>query len=214
MCVFVIAATACGGGPSSTTTRTVAPLPTVAVNTGAPELDTVARDAIARDDIQLAALAGYATVPCVAGDQAGGSVVAPTCRENEADGMPVEVLPQTLDCQPGYVRPEQVPDAFRAALGDTPKLVAVYTPKPDAQAFGSGFGAGSVVVLQSGTHDDGQVSGVALHIKDGRVVWIERDCTNVFELMTPARVDSYIVSPGGTPAATAPTQPPADTPAP
>jgi hypothetical protein len=187
---------ACGGGGTTTTVRTIAPSESINVNTGAPELDAVARAALTKDDIQLAGLAGYSQVGCIVPEKQVGAPVAPPCRDNESDNTVVEVLPVTDECQAGYVRPEHVPDAFRSALGDDPKLLTVYKPKPAPNSFGAGFGAGAIIVFQTGQHDAEHSAGVAFHVKDGRVVWIESDCGNVFQLLTPERVATFMVNPG------------------
>lgn len=183
---------ACGDDGTDTTTSTSEPpqpRPTLAVSSGLPEVDQLLVAAIGKDDIELAALTGYQTVPCVTD---GG---APACRANESAGDEIEVLPAS-SCEDGFVRPEEVPDAFRLALEpDTPELLAVYRPNYAEGTFGDGFGATTVAVFDTGTRDDGTPKGVALHIKDGRVVWIETDCPELSELLAPDRIAEFIIEP-------------------
>jgi hypothetical protein len=189
-----IAATfvACGGDGTETTTSTSEPprpRPTLAVSSGLPEIDQLLIAAIAKDDIELAALSGYQRIACGTGDG------TPVCRENEPEGTEVDVLAASA-CEDGWVRPEEVPDAFRLALEpDTPQLLAVYRPVYPEGAFGSNLGATAVAVLDTGSRDDGTPKGVALHIREGRVVWIETDCPELSELLDPARIESFIIEP-------------------
>ncbi len=216
----VVLFAACGGGSGTKTTiRTVTPHTVVAIaTTGVPEVDQIAIAAADDDTIELAGLTGYQKVPCKKDIPAPAPGDPPLCRENESDGASVEVLPSTK-CESGWVRPEQVPDAFREALGDSPpKIAAVYVPKLNPSSFGGGFGAQQVVVFDTGAQDGGTESGAALHIRDGRVVLIATACQSLSDLIVPSAVDSYIVPPtgvaGATATAPAPIPPPADTPAP
>ena len=206
----------CRGGGTKTTVRTVtASEPTRAVITGDGPLDQVIAAALVSDDIELAGLAGYQKIACRK-DSAQRPGDPPACRETEADGALVEVLPVTA-CEGGWVRPEQVPDAFRAALrSGTPRILAVFKPRATPAAFGGGFGAEQVVVFRTGTHPDTQPQGVALHIKNGRVVRIESDCRNVLLLIASEKVDAFIIDPRGTvtpPTPTPQTPAPSGTPA-
>jgi hypothetical protein len=201
---------ACDNG-SSTDVRTlepgdVEPRPTLAVSSGAPEVDRVIIESIAKDDIALAGLAGYQNVACRADGDPGD---APICRDSESPEDIVEVLAASA-CENGWVRPENVPDAFRLALApDTPELLIAYRPLYPEGTFGGGFGATSVVVFATGSREDGTPKGTALHVREGRIVWIQNDCANVSELVTSPFIESFLIQPAATPAA-----PPADTPAP
>jgi hypothetical protein len=158
-----------------------------------PAVDQLLVAAIAKDDIELAALTGYQRVPCAA----EGSFLAPECRVGEEIGTEVDVLAASA-CDDGWVRPEEVPDAFRLALEpDTPELLAVYRPAYGEGTFGGGFGSNVVAVFDTGARDDGTPKGVALHINDGRVVWIEADCPELSELLLPERIESFIIEPPG-----------------
>jgi hypothetical protein len=216
-------AAACGGGGggTKTTAQTVSPSNTSkqhtpVVLTGTPDLDQVIGAALAANDIELAGLAGYEKVACKK-DSTEKAGAPPACRESESDGTQVEVLASSA-CDLGWVRPEQVPDAFRSNLSpEKPELVSVYKPHVNPADFGGGFGADAVAVFRTNKHVDGQAGGVALHIKVGRVVWIEADCRNLTELTAPQRVDSIIFDPavGAVPAtATATPEQPTATPTP
>jgi hypothetical protein len=199
---------ACGGSGVKTVVRTapaaVAPSRTPVTLTGT-EVDQVLGAAIAVDDIELAGLAGYQRVSCKKGS-AEGSGEPPICRDNESDDTSVEVLPSSA-CSDGWVRPEQAPDAFRFALQAKPELLAVAKPHIAPTVFGGGFGAEEVAIFRTGTHAEGQPSGVALHIKSGRVVWIEADCHNLFELVAPEKVDSFVFDPKGIATPSSPVSP-------
>ena len=183
----------CGDDGTDTTTSTSEPpepRPTLAVSSGMPEVDQVLVAAIGKDDIELAALTGYQTRPCAA--EAG---IDPTCRPGEDVGTEIEVLAAS-SCDDGWVRPEEVPDAFRLALEpDTPELLAVYRPAYAEGTFGGGFSASTVAVFDTGERDDGTPKGVALHINNGRVVWLETDCPELSELLAPDRIAEFIIEP-------------------
>jgi hypothetical protein len=199
---------ACGGGGTKTNTTASAGTPRPeagqAVISGDPAVDKLIAAALAGDDIGLAGLAGYTAVACKK-DSAQHPGDPPACRASEADAAKVEVLPAS-GCDTGWVRPEEVPDAFRANLAGKLVLLAVLKPNVTPDTFGGGFGADTVIVFQTGAHSDGQAAGVALHARIGRVAWIEHDCHNVLELIAPVRVASFVVDPKGsvTPATPSP----------
>lgn len=196
---------ACGDDDTVVTTTTVAsgdgggnddPPP---VRTGIAELDTIIADALAGEQdayIEMAALTGYQRLNCVTGDS---DEFLPQCRDTDEPGAEVEALP-VVGCLPAWIRPEQVTDQYRQSLpaGET-DLLAVYDPAPDTPVINGGFGATSVLVFSTGTNNDGNPRGTALHILDGRIVLVEPSCDNVSELLAPERVESYIIEP--TPAA-------------
>lgn len=186
----------CGGDDTTTTVSTSAPQPdpTLAVSTNDPSLDKVIVEALARDEIALAGLTGYQTEACRAAAEPGEN---PECREDEESGTEVEVLAGS-SCSNAWVRPELVPDAFRLSLApEEPRLVAVYTPAYPEGTFGGGFGATAVAVFDTGLKVDGTAKGVALHVLDGRVVWLQNDCADASELLAPDRVASFIIPPEG-----------------
>ncbi len=203
------AVAACGGGGGTTTTVRTVPVPQVTLTartlTGIAEVDHLIAAAEAKDVIELAALTGYQHVACDLDAEDGTDV--PRCRDNESSGDEVEVLASSA-CDRTWVRPEQVPDAYRAALsaGDV-KLFAVYEPDDTDETFGSGFGAQHVIVLLVGARPDGAPAALALHVKDGRVAWFERECEQALELVAGDRVRSFLVAPAGTPSATGTPEP-------
>ena len=157
-------------------------------------LDQTIGAALAADEIELAGLAGYSRVACKK-DSTERAGAPPACRDNESDGAQVEVMPSS-GCDTGWVRPEQLPDAFRFNLSSQkPVLVSVYKPSTNPAEFGGGFGADAVAVFRTNKHAEGPDAGVALHIKGSRVVWIEADCRNLNELTAPPRVESIIFDP-------------------
>lgn len=198
--VLVLAA-ACsgGGGGTKVSTQVVPPGAKVTPNavTGLGELDALIFAAVGANNIELAALTGYQKLACKTAPTPGE--LAPACREGESDGTSVEVLPSSGGaCERNFVRPEQVPDAFRTAFPSKDTAVfAVYRPKPDPASFGGGFSSGQVIVFRTGAHPNTAPMGVAVHVKDGRVVWLEADCDNVFTLVASERVDSFILDPEG-----------------
>lgn len=195
--ILVALAAACGGGSTKTTTRTVAvPASTRAAVTGDGAVDQVIAAALASNEIELAGLVGYQKIACKK-DSRQGPGDPPLCRDNESDGTAVEVFAST-GCDGTWVRPEQVPDVFRAGIPKGAKLLAVFRPKDVASRLGSSFGADHVAVFRVGAHGDGQASGAALHLKNGRIVWFEADCRNVLELIAPDRVEAFILDPSGT----------------
>lgn len=175
----------------------------IPVVTGIPDADHLIDAALRKDDIELAGLTQYQNVPCVP----GGGPAGPACRAGESEGDVVEALPAS-SCDDGWVRPENVPDAYRLALepGD-PKLLAVYRPAYPADEFGANAPAGPghngqvVAVFDTGLRDDGAPKGVALHMDPGKIVWLETDCAGLTTLLDPARAASYLIEPeGGAPA--------------
>jgi hypothetical protein len=205
--VFTLAllASACSTGGSSPNTPTVAAVvsptpsntspartPIPGLPAGLPEL--VVGAALDKDNIQLARLTFYQQIACKADQNPHVGGDPPVCRDNEPDGTSVIVLPAT-QCQGDWVRPEQVPDVYLAALRiEKPRLVAAYTPKLRPASFGGGFAADTVLVFQTG---DAAADAVALHVKSGRVVWVQAACTSVADLIAPDDVDAFILEPTG-----------------
>ena len=203
----VLAAACSGDGSGTKTLQTVPPANTSKQHTPVvltgTVLDQTIGAALAADEIELAGLAGYSRVACKK-DSTEKAGAPPACRDNESDGTEVEVLGSS-GCDTGWVRPEQLPDAFRFNLSSAkPVLVSVYKPRFSPTEFGGGFGADAVAVFRTIKHAEGPDAGVALHIKGSRVVWIEADCHNLTELNAPARVDSVLFDPafGAAPTAT------------
>lgn len=194
----IVAAIACGGKDAR---------PVVADGTPGAEVEHLIRAAESGNIIELASLAGYEKVKCVRGSEGG----SPTCRGDESEGTAVEVLASS-SCQRGWIRPEQVSDTLRTLLpsGEV-DLFAVYQPNDSSDSYDGGFESRHVVVLSAGKRSDGSPGGVALHVRDGRVTWLEQACSDITDLVDASRVKSFIVPPassgetrpGGTPAADA-----------
>ncbi len=197
--VSVLAA-ACGGdggsggnGDAKTVSVPTAAKPPPGV-TGDGAIDQIITAALVKDDIALAALAGYERVACKTGS-AQGAGAAPVCRGDEADGASVEVLASSA-CTNSWIRPEAVPDVFAYNLAPgKPELVTVIKPRLRPEDYGGGFSATAVVVVRSRFGAGGQPEGVALHLRNGRVVWIEASCRDLAELIAPDRVEAVIFDP-------------------
>ncbi|MBI5285306.1 MAG: hypothetical protein HY874_09455 [Chloroflexi bacterium] len=196
------AAVACSGD-GTTTTVSIVPVSSaspVAIS-GIPEVDHIINAAVAGDMIELAALTGYQRVACET--EASDGSGAPPCREDESTGDEVEVLAASA-CERTWVRPELATQAYRSALGfGAASPVAVYKPADSSNTFEGGFGAQYVAVLSTGRRDDGSPAGVALHLTNGRITWLERDCTQLSELLGSDRVESFVVDPAAPPEDTA-----------
>ncbi|MBF6600153.1 MAG: hypothetical protein IVW36_06560 [Dehalococcoidia bacterium] len=198
---FVV--TACGSSGATTTSRTVpartastADKPLVAkAHTGDLARDQVIDTALAPNSIEMARLTGYQKIACAKQADADH----PACRADEPAGTKVEVLPK-LGCDaPGFVRPEDLPPVYAAALGNkNPTLSAVYEPAAGVDAFG----AQAIAVLGTGKYDSGASRAVALHLKDGRITGIEDDCGDALKLLASSRVASWILRPGASAAET------------
>lgn len=205
VCTVVAVAAACSGDDGTTTTISIVPVSSAspAVIAGIPEVDHVINAAIAGDSIELAALTGYQRIACEAEPSEGGG--APPCREDESAGDEVEVLASSA-CERTWVRPELATQTYRSALGSgLVSALAVYKPNDGPDTFGGGFGAQYVAVLSTGKRGDGSPAGVALHLTNGRITWLERECTQLFELLSSDRVESFVVDPADAPEdATAP----------
>lgn len=133
-------------------------------------------------------------VACSGGGKGSGTPAAAP----EKPGTKVQVL-AVSSCAHGWVRPEQVTATYRSMLTGKVSLYAVYVPRDTSDTYNGGFGSQYVIVLSVG----GGSSGVALHVKDGRVTWVEYACPDLASLVTGSRVKSFILGPGPTPATSA-----------
>ena len=202
LALFAVAALACtiavacsddGGTTEVVVTRDPDTQPTsnIPVVTGMPDVDHLIDAALRKDDIELAGLTQYQQIPCTTAAGPAG----PECRDTESEGDVVEALPAS-SCDDGWVRPENVPDAYRLALEPgEPKLLAVYRPAYAEDEFGGGHGGQVVAVFDTGLRDDGTPKGTALHMDPGKVVWLETDCLGLAQLLDPARAASYLIEP-------------------
>jgi hypothetical protein len=186
---------ACGDddGGTTSTSRTVRPGPP-APTVGIGELDQLIRAAYAGDEIELAALTGYASVPCTESDNP--DLGRPACREDEEENQQVQVLPAS-SCENGWVRPEQAPDLYAANLPDSGvNLYAIFLPNIGFTTFGGGFGATHVLVFEpAGDGGDGDSAGAALWVDGGRIVWVRSICDSFDELIDPDEITSFLREP-------------------
>jgi len=187
----IVVAMACGGGGSTSGPSAAVGTRGAGGPTGLPEVDHLIEAAQGGNIIELASLAGYQKVKCVTGEEGA----SPKCRGNESAGTSVEVLASS-GCQRGWVRPEQVSDTLRTLLpsGEV-NLFAVYQPKDTSNSYDGGFGSQYVVVLSAAKRPDGTPTGVALHVNDGRVTWLEHECSEILELIATSRVKAFIIPP-------------------
>lgn len=193
MAVAALALAACGGGGSTTTKTVAAPSTRPVSNTGIAPLDQVLDASLKPDSIEMARLTGYAKVPCAATAEADH----PACREDEQPDTKVEVLPKLGCTDTGFVRPEDVPEAYAAAVGKSPELTAVYQPLDGTAKWGENY----VAVFTTGKHEGGSTAGAALHLHDGRIVALEDDCGDLLHLLDASRVGTWVLQPGSSAAA-------------
>jgi len=180
-------AASCGGSDTETTVRTPGG-DDADVATGIPELDHIANTALSVEGVQLAGLTGYQHIPCV--EESEGAASPPVCRENEDIGQEVEAYP-VLQCELVWQRPEVLTDVYTQALGDAPRLVAIYRPQDRPMVLGADY----VAVFDTDTGDER--AGVALSIEDGRIVQVEYDCNNFEGLYAEQKVQEFVVAPEG-----------------
>ena len=203
--LLCFAAAACGDSGTNDVVRTAIPEKgPPAAFTGDGPLDFIIDAMLRADVIEIAGLTGYSRVACKKGtaEEADG---APLCRENERAGESVEVLPSSA-CGNGWVRPEDVPDAYAYNLGpEKPELFEVFKPRFGPTTYGGGFGAQQTVVIRSRATSDGRPAGVALHVFNGSVVWIEAGCSGLSELTAPGKVQAVIFDPKNPAASRSPT---------
>jgi hypothetical protein len=186
--LLVSIALACNDHGVEIYTRTVPARTPVLAATGIEQLDATL-DTVSRGDvIAMAGLAGYQRAPCAEVTTEGGP---PACRAGEAAGDLVEVLPFNVDCVPGWARPEDVPARLREAVGLRRDALAVY--RPALSAFGEEYVAVFRTLVLGRPPED--PPGVALAIRDGRLVSVETDCDGIAALYAPDRVAEFIVEP-------------------
>jgi hypothetical protein len=185
----------------------------IAVGDGGADL--ILNAALAADEIELARLTGYAEVPCEPEGEATDAALE--CRGEEEPGDEVAVFRVTR-CESGWVRPEIVPDVYRAMLTAdssggadtevketpddatfTPELVAVYRPDLDATGNAEVPGVEHVAVFRTEDRPDGTHFGAALHLVGGRVVHAEEPCISILQLLFGERVESWELAPGELP---------------
>ena len=187
----IVAAAACGGGGKTGEPGVAVGTPGAGGPTGLAEVDYLIKVAQSGNITELASLAGYEKVKCVTGTEGA----SPKCRGNESDGTAVEVLASS-NCRRGWIRPEQVTDTLQSLLpSGSVHLFAVYQPEDDSDSYDGGFGSTYVVVLSTGKRTDGSPGGAALHVRDGRVAWLEQACSRIADLIEGKRVKSFVIPP-------------------
>jgi len=186
--VIVVVAAACGGSGTETTVRTPSSGGDGNVATGFPEVDYIVNTALQLKAIDLAGLTGYQRIPCV--EESEGAASPPVCRVTEDIGQDVEAYP-VLQCELVWERPEVLTDIYREALGDEPRLVTIYRPQDRPLVLDADY----VAVFDTNPGD--ATAGVALSIKDGRIVQVEYDCNNFAGLYAGEKVQEFVVAPSG-----------------
>lgn len=146
--------------------------------------------------LSVAIATAAVAVACSGGGK--GSTNGTPAAASEKPGTTVQVL-AVSNCNRSWVRPEQVTATYRSMLTGKVSLYAAYVPSDTSDTYDGGFGSQYVVVFSVG----GGSSGVALHVKDGRVTWIEHACPDLAGLVASSRVKSFIVGLGSTPATSA-----------
>jgi hypothetical protein len=157
------------------------------VNTGVPALDHTLNAALDVDRIELAGLAGYQRIGCV--EVAEEVASRPVCRDGEEPDQPVEAFP-VLQCDLAWVRPEIMPDVFGEALGAEPELVAVYEPVDQPLVLDSDY-----VGVFDTVDDESRRAGIAMAIKEGRVIQVEYDCGDFDGLYADEKVQRFLIQP-------------------
>jgi hypothetical protein len=188
VCVaFVLGAAACGGSGTETTVRTPGAGTGESANTGIADLDYTLNATLRVDRIELAGLTGYQRIGCVEGSE--GAASPPVCRENESPGQAVEGFP-VLQCELVWLRPEVMADTYGQALGSAPHLVAVYRPVERPMVLDADY-----IAVFDTNPDESVQAGVALAVKEGRIIQVEYACTNFADLYALDKVQEFVVEP-------------------
>jgi len=155
---------------AATLAPTVTPAPdSTAAAALAPEVAAVVQAVLAGDQEALGGLVLYAETGCTTGPlQIGGP---PACRPDEPDGTLVDVL-LVLGCEGHNIRSDDIHEAFANLIARKPKLYGVYPVFPDYKAIFSVEGP-----------EPGRVSGMALGIEDGEIMFIDFGCGESAEQM-------------------------------
>jgi hypothetical protein len=176
-------AAACSGGSTKVVVSTPrATEPPITPVVGIVDVDRVVNAAVRGDVITLAELTQYSRPACTTHpDQPLKIGDPPACESGESDGDQVEALAVT-GCDGGWARPAKAVAAFDDALGRGAEFLLAYAPKP------AGFGAilgEQYVALFRPTGGSGEL---ALHIKGGRISWVEHACPPDADLASADRV--------------------------
>lgn len=130
--------------------------------TNLPEIDVIIRAVASRDPQELQDLFGYTTIACMTVNALGGP---PACREGEAEGTLVEVLP-SLGPEGSFLRKDEAGNF--PALNVT-GLYAVYRV-PESSYSDENYPAGDYAIAYL---SDGNAPEVILQITDGKIVRID-----------------------------------------
>jgi hypothetical protein len=165
---------------TSTATEAVTEQPTAA-DTEEPsaevpaEVQAVIDAALSGDPAELLTLVQYTTIPCAATSEGIGG--PPTCRQGEADGTSVDVLPVGT-CEGELRRPDEIGDTL-ALLSDI-SLYAVYRWPAEQEP------PGEYAAMFARTGPTGEALAVELVIEDGRLVRLKFGCGE-----TPAQLVQF-----------------------
>lgn len=130
--------------------------------TGNPDVDPILADVASGDPDQVRSLIRYTSAPCTRAEGMGGP---PKCREGEAEGTLLEVLPM-LDSEGGFFRKEEIGN-WKGI--DPVSLYAVYQVSSNAlnEQY---YPQGDYIAFYKAGEDQ---TAVALHIADGGIVRVD-----------------------------------------
>jgi hypothetical protein len=181
MCVLMLAACSPGMPATQQAVSTLEPTQAepyhpLATRTGVEEIDRVLEAVASGDQQALLSLIQFTEAKCTHQEGLGGP---PKCREGEAEGTPMEVLP-FLGSEGSYLRKEEI----RNWQGiDVSALYAVYEVSSNVLVE-EYFPAGEYVIVLIGSETG---FSVALRVMDGRLVRVD----DLFEPI-PETLDALI----------------------
>lgn len=166
----VLALVACSPVISATeqATSTSEPMPDepfhpLTMRTGVEEVDRVLEAVASGDQQALLSVIQFTEAKCTHAEGLGGP---PKCRDGEAEGTPMEVLP-FLGSEGSYTRREEIGDWQGI---DVSALYAVYEVDSSKILVEEYFPAGEYVIVLIGTENG---SPVALRVADGGIVRVD-----------------------------------------
>ena len=130
--------------------------------TGNPEIDPVLAAVASGDPEELHALIDYTSAPCTTADGLGGP---PKCREGEAEGTMLEVLP-SISSEGGHIRKEEI-SSWQGV--DASALYAIYKVA-DTALNEEYYPPGEYIIFYVPKENE---PGIALHIADGGIVRVD-----------------------------------------
>ena len=139
------------------------PFHPLSTRTGNENVDPVLEAVASGDRQALISLVQFTEAVCTHADGLGGP---PKCREDEAEGKPMEVLP-FLSGEGSYLRSEEIGDWQGI---DASALYAVYQVSPENVVQEQYFPSGEYVIVLIGEENQ---SPVALRVTDGRIVRVD-----------------------------------------